>query len=89
MAEQARTNGIVSSSISISNTGPGGDPSGGRSAVTDSSTAQRASSDPLSAASLPEPQKQLLEDTSLSRFFPLCAPHSPLFDCKRFSSIFH
>ncbi|BDA51353.1 probable mRNA-decapping enzyme 1B at N-terminal half [Coccomyxa sp. Obi] len=65
----ARPNGS-SSSISIG--GPG-DPSGGRSTVTDASTAQRASSDPLSAASLPQPEKQLLEDTSLSRFFPLAS----------------
>ncbi len=39
---------------------------------TDTAGVQRALSDPLSAAAaLQEPQKQLLEDTSLSRFFPL------------------
>ncbi|KAK9902790.1 hypothetical protein WJX75_006055 [Coccomyxa subellipsoidea] len=48
-------------------------PSETRSAADNStSTVQRTLSDPLSASSaLPEPQRQLLEDTSLSRFFPL------------------
>jgi hypothetical protein len=63
---QARPNGG-------SSVGAPESPSETRSAADNStSTVQRTLSDPLSASSaLPEPQRQLLEDTSLSRFFPL------------------